>query len=119
MSQGSVRVATTLSSPDLQALFRRTPGLRLVLAPDLTIVAVNDAHARATMTECHEIVGRNIFEVFPDNVLILFTSGFVSPAAVDGAIAGLDASLIARPYRNVDLAERMCSVLERRPASAG
>ena len=54
-------------SPDFQALFRSAPGLYLVLAPDLTIVAVNDAYARATMTERHEIVGRNIFDVFPDN----------------------------------------------------
>ena len=54
-------------SPDFQMLFRNAPGLYLVLAPDLTIVAVNDAYARATMTERNEILGRNIFEVFPDN----------------------------------------------------
>ena len=53
--------------PDFQALFRSAPGLYLVLAPDLTIVEVNDAYARATMTERNEILGRNIFEVFPDN----------------------------------------------------
>jgi signal transduction histidine kinase/ActR/RegA family two-component response regulator len=54
-------------SPDFQALFRSAPGLYLVLAPDLTIVAVNDAYARATMTERNAILGRNIFDVFPDN----------------------------------------------------
>lgn len=43
------------------------PGLYLVLAPDLTIAAVNDAYAQATMTIRQEILGRNIFEVFPDN----------------------------------------------------
>jgi len=41
----------------------------LLLAPDLTIVAVSDAYLRATMTARDEIVGRGLFEVFPDNPL--------------------------------------------------
>lgn len=53
--------------PDFRAIFNGTPGLYLVLAPDLTIVAVNDAYARATMTVREDIVGRGIFDVFPDN----------------------------------------------------
>src|SRR5574340_1279033 len=52
---------------DYRALFEAGPGLLLVLLPDLTIVAVSDAYARATMTKREEIVGRGIFEVFPDN----------------------------------------------------
>ena len=55
------------SSPDFQALFEAMPGLYLVLAPDLTIVAVNDDYARATMTAREVIVGRSIFDVVPDN----------------------------------------------------
>lgn len=38
-----------------------------MLAPDLTIMAVNDAFLRATMTQRDSIVGRPMFEVFPDN----------------------------------------------------
>lgn len=53
--------------PDFRALFESAPGLYLVLAPDLTIVAVSDAYLRATMTRRDEIVGRALFEVFPDN----------------------------------------------------
>jgi light-regulated signal transduction histidine kinase (bacteriophytochrome) len=41
--------------------------LYLVLTPDLTIVAVSDAYLCATMTKREEILGRGIFEVFPDN----------------------------------------------------
>jgi signal transduction histidine kinase len=41
--------------------------LYLVLTPDLTIVAVSDAYLRATMTRREEILGRGLFEVFPDN----------------------------------------------------
>lgn len=55
------------SEPDFRAVFEHTPGLYLILAPDLTIVAVNDAYTRATMTVREQIVGRGIFDVFPDN----------------------------------------------------
>ena len=50
-----------------KALFESSPGLFLVLKPDLTIVAVSDAYLFATMTRRDEIVGRGLFEVFPDN----------------------------------------------------
>src|SRR5580698_462788 len=53
--------------PDFRMLFEAAPGLYLVLAPDLRIVAVSDAYLRATMTSRDEILGRGIFEVFPDN----------------------------------------------------
>ena len=53
--------------PDFRALFENTPNLYLVLDPLLTIVAVNDAYCRATMTRREQIVFRNLFEVFPDN----------------------------------------------------
>ncbi|HWZ97343.1 MAG TPA: response regulator [Candidatus Dormibacteraeota bacterium] len=43
------------------------PGLYLVLDPSLEIVAVSDAYLRATMTKREEILGRGIFDVFPDN----------------------------------------------------
>lgn len=53
--------------PDFRALFESAPGLFLVLTPDFVIVAVSDAYLRATMTQREEILGRGIFEVFPDN----------------------------------------------------
>jgi nitrogen fixation negative regulator NifL len=52
---------------DFQALFESAPGLFLVLDRDLAIVAVSDAYARATKTRRQDILGKNIFEVFPDN----------------------------------------------------
>jgi hypothetical protein len=33
----------------------------------LTIVAVSDAYLKATMTKREEVLGRGLFEVFPDN----------------------------------------------------
>ena len=54
-------------SPDFKGLFESAPGLYLVLDPELRIVAVSDAYARATMTRREEILGKGVFEVFPDN----------------------------------------------------
>jgi len=56
-----------LSTSDFQALFESEPGLYLVLTPALTIVAVSAAYLKATMTKREEILGRGLFEVFPDN----------------------------------------------------
>jgi signal transduction histidine kinase/CheY-like chemotaxis protein len=53
--------------PDYRTLFEAAPGLFLVLEPDLRIVAVSDAYLRATMTTREDILGRGLFEVFPDN----------------------------------------------------
>jgi signal transduction histidine kinase len=60
-------LARTIPAPDFRKLFESAPGLYLVLLPDLTIIAVSDAYLRATMTEREKILGRGIFEVFPDN----------------------------------------------------
>ena len=57
----------THSTPDFCALFQSAPGLYLVLTPSLQIVAVSDACLRATLTKREAIIGRNVFDVFPDN----------------------------------------------------
>jgi formate hydrogenlyase transcriptional activator len=54
-------------SPDFRSLFESVPSLCLVLTPDLSIVAVSDAYLRATMTQRDDILGRGLFEIFPDN----------------------------------------------------
>ncbi|MGC1581573.1 MAG: hypothetical protein WA766_08825, partial [Candidatus Acidiferrales bacterium] len=54
-------------TPDFRALFESAPGLYLVLTPSLQIVAVSDAYLRATLTKREAIVGRGVFDVFPDN----------------------------------------------------
>jgi signal transduction histidine kinase/ActR/RegA family two-component response regulator len=52
---------------DFKSLFEAAPGSYLVLDPDLVIVAVSDAYLRDTMTVRASILGRGLFEVFPDN----------------------------------------------------
>ena len=58
------------NSLDFRPLFEAAPGLFLVVSPDApryTIVACSDAYARATLTRREELVGRGLFEVFPDD----------------------------------------------------
>ncbi|MBP7284769.1 MAG: HAMP domain-containing histidine kinase [Leptospiraceae bacterium] len=58
----------SLSEIEFQRIFEAVPGLYLVLLPlDLRIIAVSDSYNNATMTKREEILGRGIFEVFPDN----------------------------------------------------
>jgi signal transduction histidine kinase len=53
--------------PDFKTLFESGPGLTLILDPELTIVAASDAYLAATLTKREDIVGRPLFDVFPDN----------------------------------------------------
>jgi PAS domain S-box-containing protein len=53
--------------PDFEAVFDAAPGNYLLLRPDFTIIGVNQSYLTATMTLRKEIVGRGLFEVFPDN----------------------------------------------------
>jgi signal transduction histidine kinase/ActR/RegA family two-component response regulator len=63
----SREVARVVRRPDFKSLFESAPGAYLVLDPELVIVAVSDAYLRATMTSREQILGRGLFEVFPDN----------------------------------------------------
>lgn len=55
------------SEPDYRVLFDRLPAVCLVLDGSFTIIAQNEAHRRATHTRREEVIGRHLFEVFPDN----------------------------------------------------
>lgn len=56
-----------VSPVDFQRLFECVPGLYLILLSDFTIVAASNSYLKATMTERDKILGRNLFDVFPDN----------------------------------------------------
>ncbi|HVV88042.1 MAG TPA: PAS domain S-box protein [Kofleriaceae bacterium] len=68
---------------DLRDVVRAAPDRYLILAPDLTIVEVSDAYLEAVMRRRDELVGRGVFEAFPDDP---------SDATPDG-VANLRASL--------------------------
>jgi signal transduction histidine kinase len=56
-----------VDSLDYRSVFESVTGLFLILKPDFTILAVTDAYLNATMTVREEILGRHMFDVFPDN----------------------------------------------------
>jgi PAS domain S-box-containing protein len=53
--------------PDFERVFQSCPDLTIVLDPDLNIVAASDAYLHATMTTREDIIGCNVFDIFPDN----------------------------------------------------
>jgi len=66
---GALALETSKDSAalDYRALFTTTPSLLVVLDRDFMIVEANAAYCRATMTKRSEIVGRSLFDAFPDN----------------------------------------------------
>jgi signal transduction histidine kinase len=56
-------------SVEFRVLFESIPAASLVVAPDdrFTILAVTDAYLDATSTTREQLVGRALFEAFPDN----------------------------------------------------
>jgi PAS domain S-box-containing protein len=52
---------------DYHLLFESSPDLYLILNANLEIVAVSNAYTRATLTRREEILGKTMFQVFPDN----------------------------------------------------
>lgn len=59
-----------MPSIDYRALLQTAPDRYLILAPDppmFTIMDASDAYLTATMTTRAQIVGRGLFDVFPDN----------------------------------------------------
>lgn len=61
------KAARASSSVDYQRLFENAPDLYLILNPDLVIVGITNAYAQATKIEKETVLGKGIFEVFPDN----------------------------------------------------
>jgi signal transduction histidine kinase len=55
------------NSPDFRQLFESAPGAFLVVDRDFRIVAATDEYLAATKTVRDAIVGRDLFEAFPDN----------------------------------------------------
>lgn len=52
---------------DAYRIVENTPDLYLILNADFTIVGVSNAYLAATLVKREQILGRNMFEIFPDN----------------------------------------------------
>jgi len=53
--------------PDFREVFETSPELNLIVDARFTIVSATDSYCSATMTRREDILGRALFEVFPDN----------------------------------------------------
>jgi PAS domain S-box-containing protein len=56
-----------MKKPDIQQIFESLPDLYLILDPDFTIVAASDSYLKATMVKREDILGKKVFDVFPQN----------------------------------------------------
>ena len=54
-------------SIDFEALFAASPNPYVLMAPDLTIVTMNEAYLETTMRERDDLVGRPMFDAFPSD----------------------------------------------------
>jgi hypothetical protein len=52
---------------DYKLIFNLMPGMCLILDTAFNILAQNEDHAKATLSIAKNVVGRNLFEAFPDN----------------------------------------------------
>ncbi|MES2294069.1 MAG: hypothetical protein V4527_12280 [Pseudomonadota bacterium] len=52
---------------DYKLIFNLMPGMCLILDTAFNILAQNEDHAKATLSVAKNVVGRNLFEAFPDN----------------------------------------------------
>jgi signal transduction histidine kinase len=63
------------SAAHWQAAFQAAPDPYLLLSPELVILDASDGYLEATMTRREQIVGRGLFEVFPENPEVAVPDG--------------------------------------------
>ncbi|HHY0694096.1 TPA: response regulator [Legionella pneumophila] len=56
-----------ISKQDLLQILRSVPDLYLILSPKFDIIDASDAYIKATLINRKDVIGRNLFDVFPDN----------------------------------------------------
>jgi PAS domain S-box-containing protein len=82
MVQHALREQTQRAQQQFRAIFESSPTPYLVLTPErYQIVAVSDAYLKATMVTREQIMGRELFDVFPDDPADPQASGVSSLSA--------------------------------------
>lgn len=64
-----------IADGDLRALLESAPSAYLILLPDLTIAGATDEYLRLTMTTREALVGRQLFEAFPEDAATASSGG--------------------------------------------
>ncbi|MFJ4200720.1 PP2C family protein-serine/threonine phosphatase [Streptomyces sviceus] len=60
-------MSESFSDPDYEAVFQALPGMIALLTPELVYADVNEEFLRMAGRRREEVVGRYLFDVFPDN----------------------------------------------------
>jgi PAS domain S-box-containing protein len=89
----------TLTS-DLSSIFRALPGAQLLLSPALVIEAASEAYLAATLTQQSNLLGKYIFDVFPDNPRAVAVGAVrtVQESLLQVLATGLPHELTLQPY---------------------
>ncbi len=85
------------SAIDYQAVFRRLPGVLALLTPDGVILDVNDGFLEAAGRGLEQVIGRNLFDAFPDNPRDPGDPGSAGPARLRDSLE----TVIATGQRDV------------------
>ncbi|MDO1446538.1 PAS domain-containing protein [Rhodocytophaga aerolata] len=76
-----------IPTPEMLKVLETVPDLYLIFSPDFIILNASNAYLEATLTQRSQLIGRHVFEVFPEN---LHTSTPLAPnlsASVEQALA--------------------------------
>jgi hypothetical protein len=72
------RLSQKSTEVDYKRVFNSMPGLCLILDTSFNVLAQNADHVRATLSVAKGVVGRNLFDAFPDNPYDSNASGVAS-----------------------------------------
>ncbi|WP_439633429.1 PAS domain S-box protein [Glycocaulis sp.] len=87
--EAALRSRAEAAAYHFQSLFESAPGKLLVLEPeDYTIVAISDAYLEAVMRRRSDIMGKRLFDVFPDDPDDPEANGVAAVAAVMERVKG-------------------------------
>jgi len=62
-----IRIMADAHQVDFRILFESLPGMYYALYPDFRIAATSDVFLKATMTTRDQVIGRPLFDIFPEN----------------------------------------------------
>jgi PAS domain-containing protein len=72
------RLSQKSTEVDYKLVFNSMPGMCLILDTSFNVLAQNADHVRATLSVAKGVVGRNLFDAFPDNPYDSNASGVAS-----------------------------------------
>jgi PAS domain-containing protein len=90
---------------DYMAVFENIPIPVLLMTPDFVMVSMNSAYRRVSGRKREELVGRNVFDAFPDNPADPHATGVHNlRASLRGVLATGEADVMAMQKYDIEAA---------------